>query len=151
MDQQDRARFFDHWAGHYDQSIQGDGDFPFNGYEQILDEVTRAAHTQPGMCVLDLGIGTGNLAVRFANLGCRLWGIDFSAEMLGKAIEKLPQAVLVQADLLSDWPTELDRRFDRIVSAYVLHKSAHFQRAWSRTPVVGKAISPTTIRPFAAR
>ena len=39
-----------------------------------------------------------------------------------KAVEKLPQAALVQADLLSDWPTELDHRFDRIVSSYVLHE-----------------------------
>jgi putative AdoMet-dependent methyltransferase len=122
MDQQRRVQLFDGWAEHYDQSIQEDGDFPFDGYEQVLDEITRATCAQFGMKVLDLGIGTGNLATRFADLGCDMWGIDFSAEMLAKALEKLPQAVLVQADLLSDWPTELDHRFDRIVSAYVLHE-----------------------------
>ena len=87
-----------------------------------MDEITRAASAQCGMEVLDLGVGTGNLAARFTALGCGIWGIDFSAEMLAKAIEKLPQAVLVQADLLSDWPTEPDHRFDRIVAAYVLHE-----------------------------
>ena len=74
------------------------------------------------MTVLDLGIGTGNLAARFAAQGCTLWGIDFSTEMLVRAREKLAQTVLVEADLLDTWPAELDRRFNRIVSAYVLHE-----------------------------
>ena len=94
----------------------------FIGQEQVLDEIARAAGAQSGMKVLDLGIGTGNLAARFAARDCALWGIDFSAEMLAKAKEKLPQAVLVQSDLLGAWPAALDQRFDRIVSAYVLHE-----------------------------
>ena len=122
MNQQDRVQLFDDWAQQYDRSIQADGGFPFDGYEQVLDQVVRTARVQPGTTVLDLGIGTGNLAARFVRLGCDVWGIDFSSEMLAKAHEKLPQAVLVQAGLLNDWPVELDRRFDRIVSGYVLHE-----------------------------
>lgn len=74
------------------------------------------------MAILDLGIGTGNLAVRFARLGCNVWGIDFSAEMLVRARARVPQATLVQASLLDHWPAELNRRFHRIVSGYVLHE-----------------------------
>ncbi len=122
MNYQHRIRLFDDWAEHYDDSIQDDGSFPFDGYEQVLDEITRAAAAQSGMKVLDLGVGTGNLAARFWALGCDLWGLDFSARMLAQAREKLPHAVLVQADLLGDWPAELERRFDRIVAAYVLHE-----------------------------
>jgi hypothetical protein len=70
MDQQDRVSLFDGWAQHYDRSVQADGDFPFDGYERVLDEVARAARAQPGMAILDLGIGTGNLAARFVSLGC---------------------------------------------------------------------------------
>jgi putative AdoMet-dependent methyltransferase len=44
--------------------------------------------------------------------------------MLDKAREKLPFATLVRHDLRADWPHEIDRRFDRIVSAYVFH---HFE------------------------
>jgi len=90
MNRQDSVHLFDDWAQHYDRSIQADGGFPFDGYEQVLDEVVRTACAQPGMTVLDLGIGTGNLAARFVRLGCDVWGIDFSAEMLAKALEKLP-------------------------------------------------------------
>ena len=100
MDQGDRVQLFDDWAEHYDRSIQADGTFPFDGYEQVLDEVVGTARAQPDMTVLDLGIGTGNLAARFVRLGCDVWGVDFSAEMLAKVCEKLSPVVLVQADLL---------------------------------------------------
>jgi putative AdoMet-dependent methyltransferase len=122
MDQQHRAQLFDDWAEYYDRSIRDDGTFPFDGYEQVLDEIVRAAGAQPGMRVLDLGVGTGNLAARFAAQGCALWGIDFSAEMLARAKEKLPEAVLVHVGLLDVWPAELHQPFDRIVSSYVLHE-----------------------------
>lgn len=122
MDTSNRIRLFDEWAKRYDQSIQVGGRFPFDGYQQVLSEIGRAAEIQRGLHVLDLGIGTGNLAALFADQGCSIWGLDFSTQMLEKAREKLPQAILVQADLLADWPPGLDQRFDRIVSAYVLHE-----------------------------
>ena len=116
-------QLFDRWAQNYDATIAPYlSRFPFDGYDQVLDEVVRLAEVTPQMQVLDLGIGTGNLAVRFVQAGCAVWGIDFSAEMLTKARAKLPHTVLVRADLLSDWPTELQRPFDRVVSAYVLHE-----------------------------
>ncbi len=44
--------------------------------------------------------------------------------MLEKARLKLPQAHFRLHDLRTDLPAELNRRFDRIVSAYVFH---HFE------------------------
>jgi putative AdoMet-dependent methyltransferase len=122
MSQEDRVQLFDRWARHYDVTVQHDGGFPMDGYERVLDLVARSACAEHGMTVLDLGIGTGNLARRFVDLGCKVWGVDFSPEMLARAGEKLPKVVLVQASLLDEWPAELERRFDRIVSAYVLHE-----------------------------
>ena len=119
----DRTQLFDAWAQHYDASLAStDGDFPFDGYERILDEVVALAEVGPGMRILDLGIGTGNLARRFVQQGCEVWGVDFSAEMLAKARVKLPQVHLVQADLLTKWPADIALPFDRIVSSYVLHE-----------------------------
>jgi putative AdoMet-dependent methyltransferase len=118
----DRLQLFDAWARDYAPAGDGDDAFPFAGYERVLDGIVRQAEIEPGMMVLDLGIGTGNLAVKFVEAGCRVWGLDFSAAMLEQAREQLPQAQLLQADLLGEWPAELDRRFDRIVSAYVLHE-----------------------------
>ena len=122
MSTEDRSQLFDDWAAHYDHSVQTTDGFPFDGYEQVLDEILRLAAAQSQMLVLDLGTGTGNLAKRFAALGCTVWGTDFSSKMLAEAQTKLPQVRFVQADLLGDWPVELNQRFDRIVSAYVFHE-----------------------------
>lgn len=115
---------FDPWAESYDHDVATQKQFPFAGYEQALDEVVRLAAPQTGMSVLDIGTGTGNLAVRFARQGCELWCTDFSQAMLAKALEKLPAAHFVQHDLRAAWPADLERRFDRVVSAYVFH---HFE------------------------
>ncbi|RPI56571.1 MAG: class I SAM-dependent methyltransferase [Chloroflexi bacterium] len=123
MSQSARVQLFDAWAGNYDAEFTSpDGAFPFDRYDQVLDEAARQAAAAPQMRVLDLGVGTGNLAARLARQGCAVWGVDFSAEMLARAQAKLPGARLLQADLLGDWPAELDRPFDRVVSAYVFHE-----------------------------
>jgi putative AdoMet-dependent methyltransferase len=115
---------YNDWAGHYDQNLS-DGTVPvsFEGYEDVLNEAVKQSCAVTGMRVLDLGTGTGNLAARFIDEGCEVWGMDFSENMLEKACEKLPGLHTVFADLGSEnWSHSLEGRFDRIVSAYTLHE-----------------------------
>jgi putative AdoMet-dependent methyltransferase len=114
---------FDDWAKQYDESLAaGSAPVSFEGYDDVLAETVLQARVNPGMSVLDLGTGTGNLAALFVALGCDVWGTDFSGNMLAKAQEKLPGLHAVLADLRDEtWPESLARRFDRIVSAYVWH------------------------------
>jgi putative AdoMet-dependent methyltransferase len=114
---------FDDWAETYDNSVSID-QFPFYGYQEVLVKAVSLVEPRPGFSVLDLGTGTGNLAVLFTRAGCDLWCTDFSEAMLEKARVKLPRAHFVLADLRGEWPVELAGRFDRIVSAYVFH---HFE------------------------
>jgi len=118
----ERQELFDAWAEGYDISLYSGTAFPFDGYDDILDEVLHQASAKAGMKVLDLGIGTGNLAEKFVKASCKLTGIDFSAGMLAEARSKLPDVTLIQTDLLSDFPAELERSFDCIVSSYVFHE-----------------------------
>lgn len=117
-----RELLFDKWADNYDESVAGSDGFPFEGYEQVLDLITERAVLEPGHDALDLGIGTGNLAGRLLERGCTVWGLDFSVKMLARVHEKYPQIELLKADIRGDWPIDVDRRFDRILSAYVLHE-----------------------------
>nr|NJM04528.1 hypothetical protein [Desulfobacula sp.] len=68
MNHNERVELFDGWAKKYDAAVSpAQIRFPFEGYEEVLDEAVLLSQAVPGMQVLDLGIGTGNLAARFLN------------------------------------------------------------------------------------
>ena len=116
------ASDFDGWADTYDQTTRTETIFPFDGYDELLDTVVRQSDPRPGMTVLDIGTGTANLALRFAEQDCELWCTDFSESMLEKARAKLPGAHFILHDFRTELPPELaGKRFDAIVSAYVFH------------------------------
>jgi len=115
------ASDFDEWSDSYDSDVVTHDQFPFAGYDRVLESVLSKAAERAGMTVLDIGTGTGNLAKHFLEAGCQVWGSDYSPAMLTKAQLKLPEATLVLYDLRGAWPAELDRRFERIVSAYAFH------------------------------
>jgi putative AdoMet-dependent methyltransferase len=117
------ASEFDDWAETYDSSVSTD-QFPFHGYQDVLAKIVLIAAPRPSLSVLDLGTGTGNLALHFFSHGCDLWCTDFSALMLEKARSKLPAAHFILHDLRNPLPVEFQRPFDRIVSTYVFH---HFE------------------------
>lgn len=120
------ASEFDEWASSYDgQASQGIG-FPFEGYARVLQKIIALSAPRPGGAALDLGIGTGNLAARFAMNGCEVWGIDFSREMLARAAQKIPSARLACQDLRDPLPPDFRQYYQHIVSAYTFH---HFPLA----------------------
>lgn len=118
---------FDDWAASLDQDILDSADkFPFLGYAQVLEQVFLQAAATAGSAVLDLGVGTGNLAGLFLKCGCQVYGLDFSSAMLDVARAKYPQLHLAQADLLDAWSEVIRQTFDRtrfgaIVSGYTFH------------------------------
>jgi putative AdoMet-dependent methyltransferase len=121
LPENNRLPIFERWAARYDQSVRTDQGI-FASYDEVLDEVVRAAGVKTGTRVLELGVGTGNLAQRLVALGCEVWGTDFSPAMLEIARIKAPEATLIQMDLTAEWPEALQQRFDRIVTTFVLHE-----------------------------
>jgi putative AdoMet-dependent methyltransferase len=121
---------FDDWAPDYDQGVFNNAGFPFDGYADVLRTIVQLAGAKPGETVLDLGIGTGNLAQLFAFQECEIWGIDFSAGMLKQAGRKLPDATLALVDVRAELPAHFPQYFHHIVSAYTLHHFPLSEKVW---------------------
>lgn len=116
---------FDRWAADYDAEVGRGQGFPFEGYERVLQRVFEMALAKPHLTVLELGCGTGNLTARFVQASCRVWGSDFSAEMLKIARRKITGANFFQHELGNPLPGDVPQRYARIVSTYVFH---HFDQ-----------------------
>lgn len=120
---------FDDWAENYNNDVNEE-EFPFAGYKQMLDTVASKVLAREGACVLDLGIGTGQLARRFYEAGHPVTGVDFSEEMLQIARQSMPAAELIAADFTSAMPKEINGRgFDFIVMTYAFHHIPYQQQA----------------------
>ena len=121
---------FDRWAAEYDadvaasaaESAAGGVGFPFAGYDRVLARVVALANPAPGMVVLELGPGTGNLAAQLVARGAAVWALDFSAQMLAPPRVRVPAATFAQAHLLGDYPPDFHRPFDCVASTYTFHE-----------------------------
>ncbi len=81
----------------------GQADYARQQADALIEQLTARATLAPACRVLDLACGTGAAALRFAALGCDVYGIDQSAAMLEQAHYKAEQRGLplhlVQADI----------------------------------------------------
>jgi len=104
-------------AGSYDRLRPAD-----DRWWQIFD-VLVAAGDLAGRRTLDVGCGTGTLAVALAELGGKVWGIDSSPEMLAQAEAKETRARFKEAR--GEALPFKDGWFERVVMRLSLH---HLER-----------------------
>ncbi len=107
----------------YDERSYGDGFADV--YDEWYADVTDVGATVdrmlelagPGGAVLELGVGTGRLAVPMAAAGLQVTGIDSSEAMLSKLGERDTDRLvdLVLGDMVDDLP---DGPFDAVLVAY---------------------------------
>jgi len=90
------------------------------GYDELQEAVAAATRDLAPRTILELGVGTGETALRVLALhpGARLTGIDSSEAMLGRARERLTHADLRLARLEDPLP---DGPFDLAVSVLAVH------------------------------
>jgi len=87
---------------------------------EIVLELLRDHAERETRSILDLGCGTGSHAIRFAELGLDVLGVERSSAMLDLArakIEPWPSIELHQSDIRS---LELDRQFDAAVMLFAV-------------------------------
>ncbi len=119
---------FDNWANRYDRVVANDSQHYYAQYDKVLDTVAELANLASGKRVLDIGTGTGNLALRCLAYGVEVIGLDPSELMLSKAREKVrcnPRAEFHQVDepfLRIPYP---ESSFDTVISTYAYHHIPH--------------------------
>ena len=106
----------------YDRQIRNSIPFYDAAFELFVDVLRRSGH--PPARILDLGVGTGNLAARLlaAFPEADLTGIDLNPEFLRAAEKRLEphrgQVRLVQADVER---FDFESGYDLVVSAFMFH------------------------------
>ncbi len=97
------------------------------GRERVFREkVVRLARLGPGESVLDVGCGTGTLAIaakRLVGLKGTVYGIDASPEMIGRARNKARKAGtdVVFKNALAEALPFPDAQFDAVMASMMLH------------------------------
>jgi len=119
------SHVFDMWAEGYDEEVRladENDEYPFAGYKKVMNAIyTDVMEKRPAQ-VLDIGMGTGTLAVKLYEGGNRITGVDFSENMMASAKPKMPNADFYQFDFAQGLPPEISgMKYDFIVSTYALH------------------------------
>ena len=111
------------WAFLYDLLVKG---ILFGNERKLRESIVDLARIQPGEKVLDVGCGTGSLAIAAgvkAGPSAEIYGIDAAPEMIERARKKATKAgvdIDFQAGLVEaiDFP---DETFDIVLNSFMVH------------------------------
>ena len=118
---------FDQAVSYYDQTRVD----PAWVMDAIADSITREAQLAPTSHILEIGIGTGRIALPLLERGLPVIGIDLSLAMMGQLQKKIAgksaRVAFAQADA-NDLPFS-DATFDCAYAVHVYHLVANWPRA----------------------
>lgn len=85
---------------------------------QLVSQIV--AELDSGRC-LEIGVGTGRIALPLAAAGVRMVGIDISSEMLGRLIDNSRHATVNVCHADATKLPFMDKTFDSAIAVHVLH------------------------------
>jgi len=93
------------------------------GLERVIDAVVEEAATAPGMTVVDLGCGSGQLSIPLAEAGACVRAVDISTKMIELLRRKADAlGVEIDAEALEIQALSIEpRTVDLVVSNYAMH------------------------------
>jgi ubiquinone/menaquinone biosynthesis C-methylase UbiE len=126
---------FDNWAGTYEHGFMWR-----HFFQPVHERVLEALAEVDGKHVLDLGCGTGSLALRLWERGARVTGIDASEGMLEIAEERARgrEGLVFLRASLPELPLS-DETFDIVVSSIAFH---HFPSAPETLSRIHRVLKP---------
>jgi putative AdoMet-dependent methyltransferase len=132
---------FEAWASSYNVDTQQEVG-PLSGYAQSLDAAERLLTVPDNAHILDIGIGNGALASRFASKAAKITGIDLSEAMLDLARQKHPEFEL-QVGTFNYIPFP-NRHFDVVMSSFAFHE-VHYEKRNSAHVQMARVLKPNGI------
>lgn len=118
---------FDRVAGIYDATRA----LPADVVERVADRIVAATNANPATQFVELGIGTGRIALPLIRRGFPYIGVDISTEMMARLREKVGEDVanltLIQGDI-TDLPLP-DDSADVVLTVHVLHLVPEWEQA----------------------
>ena len=132
---ENNTEVFDAWSQRYDSCVARASGY-YERYDDVLDAVAETVCQAPGSSVLDIGTGTGNLALRCLARRARVVGVDPSVGMLSQARLKMPEGACVELLRVEEPFLSLpfgDATFDAVASTYAFHHVPRDSHATSIT------------------
>lgn len=125
---------YDQWSATYDTYINSTVAIDDETFPELWAHLT-------GLEVLEIGCGTGRHTQRLVKAGNRVTGLDMSPGMLEKARLKVPEATLIEADILT-YEGFASAQFDVAITALVLEHIDDLKRFFELVAYVLKPGSP---------
>ncbi|MGD9259670.1 MAG: methyltransferase domain-containing protein [Desulfobacterales bacterium] len=118
------------------------------GHAKKVKEQIVASYVRPGIHMLDVGCGTGELLLHAARAGATVTGVDISKEMLSIARERF-QSADIEGTFYHTGVTELDTLlgnscFDVITSTLVFSELYTEERKWALSEFA-RLLKPTGV------